>query len=268
MSHDHLARLHRRLVEAVRRAAPESLARPLTIADVYQHLVPYRSVRGELGFADLQEYEHTLLRLFAGERDYLRVDVPQVADEFKRELRSSNPILGIYRDYAAVGLALNPALASGAAEPSEFEKVRPSSGADNDDVTLAGPTRTGPAEAGRSAATAPTPPSAPAPTTAPPPGEPASAIIGADPGAPARRERDEAPSKPAVPATEELEKRSVCWHCRERLPEKREVRFCPHCGTVQVPTPCEECGTPIEPSWKFCALCGSPRAPLPMMSSA
>ena len=83
-------------------------ARALTIGDLYQEVVPYRLIRGELGFTELAEYEHALLRLLSGEREYLELDRPEIADEFRRELQAPNPILGIYRDYADVGVAPNP----------------------------------------------------------------------------------------------------------------------------------------------------------------
>jgi hypothetical protein len=101
---DALDRLYRRVSLTLARDP----ARTLTVGDLYQEVVPYRLIRAELGFAELAEYEHALLRLLSGEREYLELDRPEVADEFRRELQASNPILGIYRDYAEVGVAPNP----------------------------------------------------------------------------------------------------------------------------------------------------------------
>ena len=101
---DALDRLYRRVFLTLARDP----ARALSIGDLYQEVVPYRLIRAELGFAELAEYEHALLRLLSGEREYLELDRPEVADEFRRELQAPNPILGIYRDYADVGVAPNP----------------------------------------------------------------------------------------------------------------------------------------------------------------
>ncbi|HEX6041173.1 MAG TPA: hypothetical protein VFZ20_24175, partial [Longimicrobium sp.] len=101
---DALDRLYRRVSLTLARDP----GRTLTIGDLYQDVVPYRLIRSELGFAELAEYEHALLRLLSGEREYLELDRAEVADEFRRELTAPNPILGIYRDYAEVGVAPNP----------------------------------------------------------------------------------------------------------------------------------------------------------------
>src|SRR5688500_16482442 len=101
---DPVDRLYRRVATLLARDP----ARELTIGSLYQDVVPYRLIRTEVGFAELAEYEHALLRLLAGEREYLELDRPGVADEFRRELEAPNPILGIYRDYAEVGVQPNP----------------------------------------------------------------------------------------------------------------------------------------------------------------
>ena len=101
---DVLDRLYRRVSLTLARDP----GRALTIGDLYQEVVPYRLIRGELDFSELAEYEHALLRLLSGEREYLELDRAEVADEFRRELLAPNPILGIYRDYAEVGVQPNP----------------------------------------------------------------------------------------------------------------------------------------------------------------
>lgn len=101
---DPLDRLYRRIADVLLREPGTAV----TVGDIYQHLVPYRTVRQELGFGELAEYEHALLRLLSGERDYLVVERADVQEEFQRELRTPNPILGVYRDYAEVGVYLNP----------------------------------------------------------------------------------------------------------------------------------------------------------------
>lgn len=95
---DLLPRLHQRLLLALERA-PEG---PLTIGELYQQLIPYRTVRTELGVWELAQYEHALLRLLAGEGGYMEISDAAALDELRRELQSPNPILGIYRDFAGV----------------------------------------------------------------------------------------------------------------------------------------------------------------------
>jgi len=100
---DSIDRLYRRIADVLLRDGAS-----VTVGDLYQHLVPYRAVRAELAFSELAEYEHALLRLLSGERDYLVVERVEVQEEFQRELRTPNPILGIYRDYSDVSVYLNP----------------------------------------------------------------------------------------------------------------------------------------------------------------
>jgi hypothetical protein len=205
---DALDRLSRRLADAVHDEYGDAAQPPLTIAEVYQKLVPYRTVRGELGFGELAEYEHTLLRLLSGERGYVHVELEPVRDELRRELRSANPILGVYRDYAAVGVRLGAGAPEVAAPAAPAPAARPAE----------------PPHA--ETAVAPEPLPAPAP------------VRGVPPVAP----------RPVG-----------CRSCAEPLPQGREVRFCPFCGTSQHPVPCRDCGTPLEPEWGFCIRCGAAR---------
>lgn len=108
---DTLDRLHHALRAAIERAGATS--RSITVAEVYQHLVPYRAMRGELGVWELAEYEHALLRLLSGEGGLVTVVAPEAAEEFRRELASPNPILGIYRDYPGVEVRLGGGAAAG-----------------------------------------------------------------------------------------------------------------------------------------------------------
>lgn len=96
---DVVDRLHQRLQEAVAR---EGLGDGLTVRDLYQQLVPYRAVRGDLGLLELAQYEHALLRLLAGEGDHLHLEDERARSEISRELASPNPVLSIYRDYASL----------------------------------------------------------------------------------------------------------------------------------------------------------------------
>lgn len=228
---DVLDRLYRRIVEALASVPREPRGVPVTVGEIYQTIVPYRAVRGDLRLAELAQYEHALLRLLSGERDYVFVEREDVREEVQRELRAPNPILGLYRDYADAVAFVNPhvfvvlrdaepapAAAAAAPQPGAEALARPAS-----------PPR-------RAAGAAP----APAPREEPAP----------EPPAPVR-----------VPA---------CPGCRSFLPTDREARFCPFCGKGLKPVPCAECSQMVEPEWSFCANCGWPRpqpgaaaAPLP-----
>ncbi|HET6763103.1 MAG TPA: zinc ribbon domain-containing protein, partial [Longimicrobiaceae bacterium] len=198
---------------------------PVTIGELYQTVVPYRAVRGTLGFAELAAYEHTLLRMLAGERDYVSIDREGVQEELQRELRSPNPILGVYRDYADVGTHVNPNI-----------QVRTD------------PSPTVPVPRPPAAATPAPPPSTARPLDGWPGvvGSPRTSASGAAPPAP-RREAPVAPAKPACPG------------CRSTLPEGRDARFCPFCGKALKPVPCASCGAAVEAEWSFCLECGGPR---------
>jgi len=217
---DSLDRLYRRIADVLLREPGTAV----TVGDLYQHLVPYRTVRTELGFGELAEYEHALLRLLSGERDYLVVERADVQEEFQRELRTPNPILGVYRDYAEVAVYLNPY----APDPGALE-----------DVTAPPPPRA-------AAAHAP----APVLTSAAAVEEAAAAL----PHVESLRLTDPEPVPP--PPRPRLR---ACPGCRNALPQGREVRFCPFCGKALAPIPCPECSTMVEPDWRFCATCGWPR---------
>lgn len=107
---DGLDRLYYRLVHALRSRDPDGIDRSVSVADLYQHLVPFRAIRYELGFEDLADYERTLLRLLAGEREYVQLEGSHARAELRQELAAPHPILGIYRDYAATEFRLNPDL--------------------------------------------------------------------------------------------------------------------------------------------------------------
>jgi hypothetical protein len=226
---DPVHRLFRRLASEVARAPAAD--GPLTIGDIYQRLVPYRLVRSELGFSELKEYEHALLRLLAGEHALVEVRGEAAVDEFRRELASPNPILGIYRDYSDV-------------------QVTPRADA------------TDPLPAPPAAVANATPVAHPPPPASP---DPVDRTLAFEEGSPHRGAEASIPDRTAeAPAAESFSESSVrrercCWACAEPLPSDREPRFCPQCGAAQISVPCGACGEPLVPSWRFCAGCGRDR---------
>jgi hypothetical protein len=94
---DELDRLFERLVQAL--ADEARLAVPFPAADVYERLVPYRSNRSRLKVATHQDYEMTVLRLFAGERGYVRLEPDDVRDAMQREITEANPDPAYFRNF-------------------------------------------------------------------------------------------------------------------------------------------------------------------------
>jgi hypothetical protein len=114
-----VTRLYERLTEALQRTRRDPFNVPVTVAEIYQELVPYRLVRAEIGFDMNADFEHALLRLLGGEGECVRIEPAHAADEIRRELRSANPNLSIYRDYAACDVWVRKPTA--AAEPLRLD---------------------------------------------------------------------------------------------------------------------------------------------------
>ena len=106
--HDVLSRFHEILVREFGSRCPWDLSASLTVADIYHNLVPYQARRDELGVSTISEYEHALLRLLAGQGDFLTVESTPTRERIRTELQSADPDVGIYRDFYSAGVRLNP----------------------------------------------------------------------------------------------------------------------------------------------------------------
>ncbi|TVR64948.1 MAG: hypothetical protein EA422_05250 [Gemmatimonadales bacterium] len=111
------------LVQEIRNRVPAYLESSFTVAEIYQTLVPYRTHRDRIGAEMNGDYEDALLRLLAGEGDYLALESDAARQRLRREADSSHPNTGLYREYAAVGVRLN------ARKASEVSMRRETSGA-------------------------------------------------------------------------------------------------------------------------------------------
>lgn len=111
-----LRRFHRALVDEIRASHPEYLRSSFTVAEIYQNLVPYRTHRDIIGVEMNGDYEDALLRLLVGAGDYLVLESEPARRRIEAELRSPNPNTTIYREFAAAGVRLNPALIPSAEE--------------------------------------------------------------------------------------------------------------------------------------------------------
>jgi hypothetical protein len=276
-----LERLYARLTSALQSQRSEPWSAPVTVAEIYQELVPYRIVRGEAGFAMNADYEHALLRLLSGEGDWARLEPPSAREVIERELRSPNPNVTIYREYAACDVWIKTPRAGLQAAGSGGPPAQPDD-AELEELELLAeeieerekPSTFALDEAEPSAAPAPAP-SAPAP---PAPAPPAPAPPAPQPQRTPQPAPQSAPQPPrptpgatagraatshgqAAAAGNEAQG-SRCAFCDSRLPSGRKVRFCPFCGGDQSMVPCATCGEALESAWLFCVACGT-SAPIP-----
>ncbi len=154
-TNDILTRFHRTLVEEIRHRRPEYLQEPFTVAEIYQNLVPYGSHRDRLGIEMNGDYEDALLRILAGEGGYLILESEPALRALRQELESSNPNTGVYREYAAVDVRLDPARLPFAGVPAREAAVAPWDEVDEaisvDDLAPEGEEATAGADSGASA---------------------------------------------------------------------------------------------------------------------
>jgi hypothetical protein len=290
---DLVERIHACLADALERTRTDPFGSPVTVAEIYQDLVPYRNVRTDLGFAMNADYEHTLLRLLAGEAELVRLDPSEAREELRQELESPNPNVGLFRKFAACDVwvaartrtapaealrevpadAVPEAPADAVTEapaPSEsddawgpsvaewLEDLRPGADAGPQAGNASGSPEDSPPEAGWTDEGAETElilDEAMAVLDEPTAGPAATAAPAASPVS----EGSESMGA-VVPQAHESEMpsgSSTCAFCAAGLPAHRPVRFCPFCGADQATVPCVACAEPIEPGWKFCVACGS-----------
>lgn len=110
---DDLDRLAFRLSRTVRTQYPHLLTRGFTLTDLEERLLPFREARREMADGGADAFERTVLRLIAGERDYLQTDAElQVA--CTQALASPSPSMSLVRAWATTSLQLTqPANAVG-----------------------------------------------------------------------------------------------------------------------------------------------------------
>lgn len=246
-STDLIERLYRRLLEAALGRDGEAPSQ-LTIGDIYQDLIPYRSVRGELGIFELAQYENALLRLLAGEGEFLRLMDAAAGRELAAELTSPNPILGIYRDYPSARVELLELPVADSSAEIDARSTSPGAAdtildvgaftADVDEELEKGNEETDGAE------------------QLPEIRYPAPVPVPADA---TRVERPAAAPPQGAPEGAGGESSASCLACRQLLPDVAGLHYCPHCGADQTEVPCERCASPIRSDWNFCIRCGSPR---------
>lgn len=103
-----LERLHVALVASIERANSHYLREPFRIAEIYEDLIPYRTHRDLIGVAMNGDYEDGLMRILAGQGDYLIVESPEVRQALVDELEKKHPDTGLFKQYADEAVRLNP----------------------------------------------------------------------------------------------------------------------------------------------------------------
>ena len=106
---DAVGRFHRVLAESIAVGTPAYLRKSFTVAEIYQSLTPFRSHHDHLGITRNREYDELLLRLLAGEGGYLVLESEPAREAIRRELERRHRNTGIYREFAAAKVRLNPA---------------------------------------------------------------------------------------------------------------------------------------------------------------
>jgi len=264
-----LSRFHRALVREIHARNPDHINSPFTVAEIYQNLVPYRTHRDELGVEMNADYEHALLRLLAGEGDYLSIESRTARKEILEELETPNPNTGLYRDFAAADVQLNAErLEVGfLAEIAEEVSARVEAAAEDEDEeteeevmdeeVVGDMDVQGDEEDGASEVEYEPLEVEPLGASLVPPGEvedggeevdseEVSIEVSEDVGDPEFEEGEE-----------DLPPFENCPWCREELPQQARVRFCPFCGSNVQLVPCPACGEELRLNWRFCIACGT-----------
>jgi hypothetical protein len=270
-----LRRFHRALVREIQVSHPEGLTAPFSVAEIYQNLVPYRTHRDELGVEMNADYEYALLRLLAGEGDYLGLESHTARQEIREELDSPNPNTGLYRDFAAADVRLNPELLevgfldeiAGEAAARMEELGGQGSQEDNAEGHLVDAEHEGetvaPGDEGSEEES----------SESEDEGEEQGFLAEVPEDGSASEVIEEEDLVEAMEATDiptegdgdagtggEENGRppfETCPWCRENLPQRPGVSFCPFCGSNVQLVPCPACGEELELNWRFCIACGT-----------
>jgi hypothetical protein len=108
-----LERFHVALVASIERANPAYLREPFTVREIHEELIPYRTHRDLIGVAMNGDYEDGLMRLLAGEGDYLILESPEALTALQEELSGKAPDTGLFKEFPEAVVRLNPAQLGG-----------------------------------------------------------------------------------------------------------------------------------------------------------
>lgn len=106
---DDLDRLAFRLVRTIRQEYPQLRTQGFTLSDLEERLLPYRDARREMANGAADAWENALLRLVAGEREYVQTDADLQA-ACCQALASPSPTMALVRSWAMTTLLLGAAV--------------------------------------------------------------------------------------------------------------------------------------------------------------
>jgi hypothetical protein len=261
-----VSRLHHALTEALKTRKGGRDGQPVSVAEIYQELVPYRNVRSAIGVEMNADYEYALLRLLAGEGNFARIEPVEAREALRLEIGSPNPNVTLYRKYAGCDVWVDldrtsaPLLTEPAA-PGSLEPAVPMTLSERTLTRLHNPPIRPPS-------------SAFAFSEIEEAGHPGAARVRTGLDAASLQDSDPLEdvnfAKPpgaehADDAFDDLEivTHPTCIRCSGALPLGRTVNFCPHCGADQRRQTCGACGEAVEKDWRFCPACGATVAERP-----
>jgi hypothetical protein len=207
----------------------------LSVANLLDKTLPYRSARRALALESSEDYEALVLRLVGEEAGLVATDPMEAAEMARSTLESKIPDLDVLRllrsatvtftDDAVSRLeGVRPLPAAAAVEQAPMEATGNGAGTPRAEADVL-PMRRAPEPADHTAT--------PAPRTDP---EPPPAFL----------------TKVAFVPPE-----SLCWQCSQPLPTTRKANFCVECGADQRSPHCLACGGVVERHWKHCPDCGT-----------
>jgi hypothetical protein len=263
-----LTRFARLLVERLT-AMKEGVHHPVSLVQIRETILPYRTHRGVLDLDSIEDYETVLLRLAAEERGLVKTLPPAAAERCRKELATSNPDLALLEELGEATLQIGAAslariMAEDAVEAMNAKApVREYALVEEGTGDRSAPSLSGAEPAPGVTSEVSKRPASPREeierkparkTPAPPAEKPTETAARAtkSPAAPSPR-IPEAPMPAPTPAASE-----TCRHCRNPVPTGRQVVFCPWCGQRLIPFSCERCHTELDSEWRHCITCGAP----------
>ena len=103
-----IERLFRHLTRTLQAVDPARLQQPVSVAELVQRFVPYRTSRRALGVESSEDYELLLLRFASGEGGFANTEPDPVRRRFASEAKSPNPDLSVLREFRDAVFVLQP----------------------------------------------------------------------------------------------------------------------------------------------------------------
>jgi hypothetical protein len=232
--------LFRLLVRTLAEQDPPRIHQPIAINELMDALLPYRLVRRELGVDSAEDYETLLLRLCAGEGEFVQAD-PATQAALLAEFGKPLPDLALLRVYGDTHVVLRTDPLMSAMEAHPERRYAPPGGPvaeadrvpdDDKGVPASGEPREAPAP--------------PDDAWVPDPVFEANASAVTPLG----------PDASAIPPAALDRTQARCPFCGGLLPPRMAINFCPHCGMGQDVGTCRACGADMDVGWRYCVSCG------------